>query len=264
MRPVVQDDIPRLQALYPRHCGDSLLVCVRDADTWAYELFAANRDTPGGRTVYMIEDREATAVAYAQIFVHKGTFRVREFGVQEGRSWRDIALFVTRELKKRADKRNQERDKPITHIEFNLGEQHAIYDALGQQLEQAQKPYAWYMRVPDLPRFLQTIAPELDRRLAGSVMAGYSGSLRLNLYRTGWKLNFKEGQMAGIEPYQADAFYDSDAVFPELTFLHLLLGHRSFTQLDSAFADCFALNPEAAVLLNCLFPRRPADINPIS
>jgi hypothetical protein len=108
------------------------------------------------------------------------------------------------------------------------------------------------------------IKKELERRLSDSVMAGYTGKLRLNLYHSGLILNFEQGQMGDIEPYEADAFYDSDAVFPDLTFSQLLFGYRSFKELDTAYADCFALNPQAAVLLDCLFPRWPSDINPLS
>ena len=31
-----------------------------------------------------------------------------------------------------------------------------------------EPPYAWYVRVPDLPRFIRRIAPALERRLAES------------------------------------------------------------------------------------------------
>ena len=53
---------------------------------------------------------------------------------------------------------------------------------------------------------------------------------------------------------------DADALFPDLTFLQLLFGYRSYDELDMAFADCFANNAEAAVLLNALFPKRPSYV----
>lgn len=264
IRSAEKSDIPHLQALYPTHCGNSLIVCQRSPDIWEYEMFTATRDTAGGRTIHMIEDQNGEIVAYAHAFVHKNEYRLREFGVKTGHSWREIALFLARELKKRADKLNEEREKPLTSIVLNLGDKHLVYDALGRQLDKGMPPYAWYIRVDDLPRFLEVVKPELERRLAESVMAGYSGMLRLNLYRSGWKLTFEQGRLQSIESYKADAFFKSDAVFPELTFLQLLFGYRSFGELDAAFADCFALNPEAAVLLDCLFPRWPSDINPLS
>lgn len=53
---------------------------------------------------------------------------------------------------------------------------------------------------------------------------------------------------------------DADALFPELTFLQLLFGYRSYEELDAAFADCYAEKAEAAVLLNALFPKRPSFV----
>ena len=159
---------------------------------------------------------------------------------------------------------NQQRDKPINHIAFNLGAKHPLYDALGSQLEKQQKPYAWYIRVPDLIAFLNIIAPVLERRLSESVMAGHTGTLRLNLYHVALRLVFKNGNIGKIETYEPAHFFEADAFFPDLSFLNLLFCHRSFAELDAAFIDCFAEKAEAAVLLGCLFPRQPSDINPLS
>ncbi len=55
-------------------------------------------------------------------------------------------------------------------------------------------PYAWYIRVPDLPAFLRRIAPVLERRLVASVVAGHTGELALSFYRTGIRLTFADGR----------------------------------------------------------------------
>lgn len=264
MRPAQPSDIPILEALYPRHCAGSLLVHRRSKEIWEYELFVATRETAGARTVHMIEDKTGKVVAYAQIFPYDAAFRVRELGVGQGHSWRDVALYTVRELKKRADALNRDREKPITHIVYNLGETHPVYDALGTQLERLQNPYAWYIRVPDLQAFLWLIKPVLERRLSESVMAGYSGALRLSMYHSTIKLSFAEGKLSEVGAYEPQNYFDTDAFFPDLTFLHLLFCHRSFTELDAARADCFSENPQAQVLLNCLFPKQPSDINPLN
>ena len=116
----------------------------------------------------MIEDQADTVVAYAQIYPHRTAFRVREIGVKKGHSWQAVALFIVRELKKRADELNLDREKPLTHIAFNLGENHPIYEVLESRLEKFRKPYAWYIRVPDLLAFLRLITPVLERRLSES------------------------------------------------------------------------------------------------
>jgi hypothetical protein len=227
-------------------------------------LFVAARETPGGRTVHMVEDRAGMVVAYVQAFSHGTAFVVRELGVKKGHSWRAVALFIVRELKKRADNLNGERRKPITHITFHLGELHPVYEALGPELEKLQKPYAWYIRVPDLEAFLRLISPVLERRLSVSVMAGHSGTLRVNFYRGCLALTFENGRLSKIGAYEPKGYFDSDVFFPDLSFLRLLFCHRSFGEIEAAFADCIAENSEGAVLLDCLFPKQPSDINPLS
>jgi hypothetical protein len=68
-------------------------------------------------------------------------------------------------------------------IQFSLGRAHPVYDALGPDLAATYDPlYAWYVRVPDLSRFVQRVAPALERRLSRSVMEGYTGELRIEFY----------------------------------------------------------------------------------
>lgn len=264
LRPPVQADIPVLQELYEAHCADSLVVHQRSSAIWSYELFTAHRASPAAQNIYLIEDMSGQVVGYVEFDPRKTSFSVREMGVRQGHSWRAIGLFMVRELQKRAAKINQERPKPITVIKFRLGESHPVYDALGTQLEKGKNPYAWYIRVPDLPRFLRHIAPALERRLAKSVMAGHSGTLRLNFYHSNLTLRFEHGRLKEIGSYEPKHVEDADALFPDLTFLQLLFGYRSYDELDRAFADCYADNVAAAVLLRCLFPRIPSDINPLS
>ena len=263
MRPAIVSDIPILEELYTAHCADSLVVHLQNKQIWQYGMLTAQRETPAARNISIIENSDGRVIAYADFNARGSAFRVRELGVRGGHSWRAVCLFVARELKNRADKLNQERAKPITHIRFDLGETHPVYDALGGQLEKGQKPYAWYIRISDLLQFMQLITPVLQRRLAGSVMAGHSGTLRLNFYRSNLRLVFEQGKLIDIGAYEPKHVEDADVLFPDLTFLQLLFGYRSFEELDYAFADCFALNAEAAVLIKLLFPRRPSDINPL-
>jgi predicted acetyltransferase len=264
LRPAVETDIPILEELYVEHRADSLVVHQRSREVWTYGLFTAQRNTPAAQNISMVEDSTGQIVAYVEIDPQGTSFAVREIGVRKGHSWRAVVLFLVRKLKKRADKINLEQEKQIKSINFRLGEVHPVHDALGSQLEKWHKPYAWYIRVPDLPRFLRHISPALERRLAESVMAGHSGKLRLNFYRSTLTLLFEQGRLKELGSYEPGHVEDADALLPDLTFLQLLFGYRSFEELDFAFADCYASDAEAAVLLNCLFPRRPSDINPLN
>jgi len=259
IRPAVIDDVPVLIDLYRAHASGSLIMRARSDDIWRYELAGAHLESEAHLNAFLISDSAGKPLAYV-VFSQRGkAFTVTELGVLPGRSWRSAALFVTRELKRRADVANREREKAISHIVFPFADTHPAIRALGTQLEKRRNAYSWFIRVPDLTRFIEHIKPVLERRLAGSVMAGHSGTLRLNFYTDTLKLTFEEGALTEIGRYQPDDIEDSDAQFPDLTFLQMLFGHRSYDELDRAFPDLFA-DAEAIVLLGALFPKRPSYI----
>jgi hypothetical protein len=166
---------------------------------------------------------------------------------------------VARQLEKEAAVLNESRPaaKRLAGVEFNLGEKHPLYDALDPELERLRRPYAWYVRVPDIPTFLRHVAPVLERRLAGSVMAGYSGAVKVNLYRSRFTLVWADGRLVEVgADYGYKRLEDGDALFPELTFLQLLFGYRGIDELTLAYADLYTTSNDALILLRALFPRR--------
>ncbi|MFN2252782.1 MAG: hypothetical protein ACK2U6_00975, partial [Candidatus Promineifilaceae bacterium] len=259
IRPAVLEDMPVLNDLYKAHASGSLIRRARSDEIWRYELVDAHPESEAHLNALLISDSAGRPLAYV-VFSQRGkAFTITELGVLPGHSWRSVALFVVRELKRRADEANRERKQTISHIVFPFADTHPAIKALGTQFEKRRNAYAWYIRVPDLPRFIEHIKPVLERRLAESVMAGHSGTLRLNFYRDTLKLTFDAGAITEIGRYQPDDIEDSDAQFPDLTFLQMLFGHRSYDELDRAFPDLFA-DAEAIVLLEALFPKRPSYI----
>ena len=140
---------------------------------------------------------------------------------------------------------------------FVLGKTHPAYDAIGRDTAvKVDPPYAWYVRVPDLPRFMRHIAPALERRLAGSELSGYTGELKLDFYRGGLRLAVGKGRLAAAEPYRRPYWGDDrSGGFPPLVFLQLLFGRRSLDELRYAYPDVWA-NDEATMVLETLFPQR--------
>lgn len=260
MRPATPEDISKLEKLYPLSCADSLIVRVRNRPLWHYEMTSAHKETGDSRHFHMVETVEGEVVAYVEYRAWGQRFLVRELGVQPGTSWRAVCLFITRVLKVEADRLNQEREKPIEYIVFSLGQSHPVFQALGRQLERQEPSYAWYIRVPALREFLRHITDALEGRLAASVMAGHTGSLRLNLFREQIALDFANGAVKKVGTYTPEHVGEADAEFPGLSFLQLLFGYRSFEELSYSLADCNAYNAEAAVLLDILFPKQPSNV----
>lgn len=261
MRPATVDDIPLLQVMYATHAARSLLVRTRDERLWRWELLEANRETEAALHAHLIEDSEGEALAYVEYRQWGTGFRVRELGVRPGCSWRDVCLFITRELRREAQRLNEGREKPITNISFGFGTTHPVYDALGGQLERQSEPYTWYLRVPDVRAFLRHITPVLESRLAAGPMAGYTGTFRINLYRDAIALVWQDGRLKEIGRYERAQLDDGDMRFPEHTFLHVLFGHRTLEEVRHIYRDCYASKAEATLLTNTLFPKRPSLIN---
>lgn len=262
LRPATADDIAALAHLYAIHCSNDLVVRLRDAAEWGYELIH--------RKFWIVEEVGGAVVGYAGAPVDEGgansaalVFSVNELAVRRDHSLRAVAEFLGQEFQAQIDEMNKTREKPLNGLVFSLGPYHPVYEALGELLEQPRPYYAWYIRIPNLPAFVRHIAPALERRLAGSVMAGHSGTLRLNFYREQMTLVFSEGKLIEVGSYSPKLVEDGDAHFPNLTFLHVLLGHRTLAEVNYIYPDCYA-SPAAAVLLDILFPKQLSNPVPLS
>ena len=155
-----------------------------------------------------------------------------------------------------------ERGVPVQAISFALGSDHPVYRAIPDRLPRVRDPFAWYLRVSDLPGFLRRVAPVLEARLAASVAPGHTGALRLGFYGDGLRLAFAGGRLDVAEAWEAEGPDDGGAWFPGLGFLQLLFGRRSLAELEHAGADCRVNAEEARVLLDALFPKRPSCVWP--
>ena len=94
-------------------------------------------------------------------------------------------------------------------------------------------------------------------------MENHTGALRLNFYTSNLSLNFENGKLKEVAPYQAASYQEGDGLFPGLTFLEMLFGRRSLEELRYAYPDC-AANNGGGVLLDILFPRKPSHVVPLN
>ncbi len=155
--------------------------------------------------------------------------------------------------------------KPFAGFGFWLGEDHPVYHVIPDSIPRIRKPYAFYLRVSNVPDFLQSISSVLEKRLTDSPLAGYSGELKITSYRDGVRMVFGRGKLITVEGYNPAPYgHAGNAGFPPHTFLQLLFGYRNMDMLKSSFADCWTDRDEFHVLLDALFPRQPSDLWPIS
>ncbi len=259
------DDIPFIVATNAHGLERSLVACIRDEKAWKYELAGKSTDSVELRKVCILERSTGEAVGY---FLHpttlwKQAIFVLSFDLAPGVSWMDVMPTVVRYLRTTGEQyAKQPGSEPFGAYAFWLGGDHPLYHAYPDLLPRKREPYAYYIRVPDLPGFIMHIRPVLEERLAQSAVAGHNGELQLNFYKEGWALVFKEGALKAVESCQVGA-EDGDALFPGLTFLQLLFGYRSLDELDFAFPDCYPLTNTGRALLPALFPKQTSHVWPL-
>jgi hypothetical protein len=269
------DDVPHLMALYDQERSRSLVWHEVDEAYWRAHV--ASWDDPAvqgkdptqiglfGR-LYMIVDAAGAVCGYVMPLTRRRTKTLWVFALQlySHVSWPAVMPSLLRLLRAHGEQTPTilPDAKPFSEIGFNLGRAHPAYAAMGDAVApRYDPPYAWYLRVADLPGFLRHITPVLERRLANSIMPGHTGELVIDFYRDGLRLEFAQGKLATIEPWRApDYGNDPPAGCPALVFLQLLFGYRSLAELRAIFPDVYA-EPEAALLLDMLFPKQPTTLH---
>jgi hypothetical protein len=205
-----------------------------------------------------IEGKVCGYLLVPQRRLQKKSFNIYGFDVLPDTNLRTMLPSILRVLQKYGPQipvRNVSEQAELTEIGFNLGRSHPVYDALGNELAPFyEAPYAWYIRVRDVPVFLRHIAPALEKRLASSVVADYTGEIKIDLYKGGLRMVFEQGKLATVEHWRVPV-YDSNAGagFPPLVFLQLLFCHRSLDELRHAFPDVWA-EGDTEIVLKALFP----------
>lgn len=267
LREATASDIPEIAAFYHRRRSSSIVSESMTHKQWLYEIesWKAHPHLGHSLQLQMIVDAGDRTVGFVALDTRR---RSKELGVwllefAQGVNVQAVMPSVLRALSSYGLGLELVRPDvpPLSEINFYLGSTHPIYEVLGSELQHAiEPPYAWYVRVKDLPAFLLHIAPALEQRLATSPVVGHSGDITLDFYRGGLRMVFEQGRLTGAEPWQAP-LYGSDASggFPPLVFLQVLFGHRSIEALRHAFPDVW-VSEEARPVLKALFPTRPSFV----
>jgi hypothetical protein len=265
IRPATSRDLDFIATRYNQAMRRYALSCVRNHALWQYDIKGRS---DGSLTEYKLRVIETPSGRPIGFMAHAArlagpTLGVQMYELEPGVSWLAVTPSVVRYLQATGQQYAEQRqNEPWGAFAFWLGTQHPVYQVLHSRLPRTQPSYAWYIRVPDLLGFVRHITPVLETRLAQSVAVGHSGELLLSFYRTGMRLVFEGGHIAQVEPWQPTPEQGGNAAFPDHTFLQLLFGYHSLSELREAFADCWA-DEEAYVLLTALFPKQPSLVWPV-
>jgi hypothetical protein len=265
-RPAEERDIPFLMKTYERGCHRSMISSVYDEDLWRYEITWKRKYNINRREIYIIENQAGNPIGFIGLppvkWGHSNMLNLYE--IDEGIAWTDVTPSVIRFLWQNGLEKAEEQGTTQKIFGFWLGESHPAYEVAATKIARKRKPYAYYMRVPDLAAFLNLIKPVLESRLAESAFVNYTGELKLSFYRDGLSMKFEKGKITSIENIEFDELEGANAQFPPFTFLHLVFGHRSVDELKYIYIDCGTKDEETANLIDALFPKKVSEIWPVS
>ncbi len=268
LRRATVGDLTQVQMLYERErsrtaAGHPLLTTARiESHIWRWLLSVQSPDNTEGWVTWMIDDTEGRAVGYVLTRRKRwgGGLGIVGFATEPGTSMAAVLPPVLRALVPIAHETPRARPEAPERadtLRFGLGQAHPAYDLLGDNLAfPLDPPYAWYVRVPDLPAFIRRVTPALERRISSSSLSGYTGEVRIDFYRGGLRLVFAAGKLTEVEDWRAPVWEaGAKAGFPPGVFLQLMFGRRSLADLKYAFPDVWA-DGDVGVLLETLFPKR--------
>lgn len=266
IRPAQESDLPFIAEVYEHAVRRHVIACKRTPEIFQYELNGQSEHNLNRYLMLVIENTAGERVGYLQhpnVLGATGLSAIW-YELSPGVSWLAVTPGVVRYLWNKGQEYAKRESRTCTSFGFMLGAQHPVYEALGKDLPNQHKPYAWYLRVPDLPGFLKHIRPALEMRLAESIAVGHSREIKISFYRDGLRLVIEKGRITTIEAWKPSPEDGGKAAFPGLTFLQMLFGYRSFDELRESFADCWCDGEELRLLINILFPRRLSDVFPIA
>lgn len=267
IRPATDADIPVIAACMAAGDRRSRVACLRDDALWRYEMYGRSDRNGQKQSFSIIETPADVPVGFFSYFTNlwQNSAYIRALELAPGVSWLPVVPVVLRAMERAGAAIEAWSVGSFRAVAFDCGSEHPLYALIARKLRGTDRPpYAWYLRVADLPAFIRTIAPVLAGRIARSILVGHTGTLDLNFYRTGLRLAFANGKLTDVGAWQPTTAARGDAAFPDLTFLQLLFGYTSLDDLDRAFPDCMIRSDAARALLAILFPPAASAVWPIA
>ncbi len=224
------EDAPFLVGEDERYRRSNLLSVFRDEEVWRY-LLTFSPKIACGSEFWIMEGRKTEEKYY---------FRISRQGFGAGLIVSEISEGISDDgltsLFAFCKNKCAQRDKP--YIRLNLASGSTAAKTAVSFGASVGRPYAWQIKIPDKTRFLTRIAPVLEARLKESSLAGFTGTLRLDLYKEQIDLNWSDGKLESVTS-GGENECENALFIPEDLFAPLLLGHRTWQELQYTRPDIF-------------------------
>jgi hypothetical protein len=263
-RAAKETDIPFLMSLDDHSHRTMLMRCLRDESAWRYEISGRSKDNCCQQEIMIIEDQnnQCLGAIMHPIALDHSYSKLHYFELIDEASFMNITPAVIRYIWSTGQRYATESGKNLLGFNFSLTGNHPAVKIASSFLPKTKRPYAWYLRIPDLLNFLHLISPAIEKNLSTSPCCNYSGSLEICLYSKGIKIEFQSGKIVEITDSKYPNEEKMDVSFPGMTFLQILFGWRDIHDLRNAFSDC-TIKDEKIALVDSLFPKAPSRIWPL-
>jgi hypothetical protein len=235
------EDVPVLARLHEESTASLQFHDLRELDYWRFLLQWMQYP------VRVVEDAHDGQVL--------GYFCLREWPdsqpmtvVESGIISLDVGLAALQQLKFDSDH----------EVQLSLPETNILLQIARSLGSATMSAYQWLLRIPDLAQFLSRIGPVLERRLLSSALTGFTGDIRINLFREALMLHFTQGKLTKVD---AVGFVDAsvgadggDLCIPPAAFIRLVFGYRGLDELRDAWPD-IVVKAGSRHLIDVLFPR---------
>lgn len=267
LRAATAADLPLITRLARRAAERSFIATLWDEEHLRYELFVRDHASDYWHAVRIITSSAGDELGILAYRPHldTGILGCLLCELLDETRWRQLTPPILHALHATGREIETASGAPFTHLSFDWTPDHPLLHAAPEVFPELAKPFAWYVRIPDEPALLHQLAPELERRLAASPFAGETGDLAITRYPRGLHLRFASGRITAIETTPALSHRQADICMPATAWQQLLLGSRSFAELERAFPfETRYRTDRARDLLDTLFPKLPSVIWPIA
>ena len=267
IRDATPADIPTIATLYDADSRASPVRAVVTPDYWRWTLFDADPATNEPHQASMIVDVAGNVCGFVAYRARRYTagLHVTRLVVAPDHLLAAISAVLAglRERATRIPIRDGVAPLPASELLFELGSDHPLYRHVAA-FTRIDPPYAWYVRVGDMPAFVAHVGAALERRLARSPFAGYDGTIMLDAYDYGLRLAFKQGTLDGTTAWRParrpEVGPSPDLALPPFALLQLVFGYRDLASLAATYPDVRVMNDRAAEVTHALFPARASSV----
>lgn len=262
LRPATPDDLAFVHGLRRLVIDRSLFTPELTADEFGYQLFDRSDRSAVAMSPMVIEDAAGKPIGFMAIKSILPEERTMVFGFEfaETGLFREFTEPSMKALHSLLHDLKGDDGKRINTVSLELSAGHPAQAFMGRNFATANRVYAWYVRVPDVAKLLTLVGPKLEERLVGAAFEGMTGEKQIGFYRSGIGLKFGNGRLTNVSNLKMPERSEVAVNFPDLTFLHMLFGRKSFDELGAIFVDAYSNSDEDVALMDTLFPKMPSDM----